>query len=277
MQYRDYPIRVPGTDLPCKLTFYGHDLNEPVDPERRFPAILICPGGGYRYTSRREAEPVARVFLARGFNVFVLRYLCAPEAHWPIPQLEAAEAMRLIRGCADETMTDPGRVFICGFSAGGHLAASLGVLWKRSDWAEKLGAAAETIRPDGMILCYPVITSGEKAHRGSIENLLGPEKLTEEMKNAVSLEKQVREDAVPAFIWHTRDDGSVPVENSLLMAGALADRGIPFELHVFPKGSHGLSLANDLTDTSGGSQTLRDCAMWPDLAASWMLEEKWNV
>ena len=277
MQYRDFPIRVPGAPSPCSLRFYGQDLDEPVRQGRRHPALVVCPGGAYAYTSRREAEPVALVFLAKGFNVFVLRYHCAPEARWPVPQMEAAEAVRLVRSLADETLTDPDRVYICGFSAGGHLAASLGILWKRAGWAEKLGTVPEIIRPTGMILCYPVITAGEKAHRGSVDNLLGHPGTKEEL-DGVSLEKQVTPDAVPAFIWHTRTDGSVPVENSLYLACALSECRIPFELHVFPRGGHGLSLANRLTDDrDNDSDGAADCAAWPGMAAAWMLEEKWRT
>ncbi len=277
MQYSEMSVRVPGSPAPCPLVFYGQGLKEPVVEGRRHPALLICPGGGYAYTSRREAEPVALVFLSMGFNVFVLRYHCAPEAHWPLPQLEAAEALRMIRAGADDTMTDPDRVFICGFSAGGHLAASLGILWQRAPWARTLGTDPSVIRPTGMILCYPVITAGEKAHRGSVENLLGHPGTNAEL-DAVSLEKQVREDTVPAFIWHTRTDGSVPVENSLLLSMALSENQVPFEMHIFPKGRHGLSLATFLTDGSGkGDETVPDCAVWPKLACSWMLEEKWQA
>ncbi len=276
MQYRRFPILVPGSHEACSLTFYGQDLDEPIQPGRRHPALLICPGGAYMYTSPREAEPVALVFLARGFNVFVLRYHCAPGARWPVPQLEAAEALRMIRSRADETMTDPDRVFICGFSAGGHLAASLGILWKHSGWAAALGCPVEMIHPTGMILCYPVITAGEKAHRGSIENLLGPER-KDVTPPDVSLEKQVGPDCVPAFIWHTRTDGSVPVENSLYLAAALSENNIPFEMHIFPRGGHGLSLADSLTESSGNrDETVADCRKWPAMAADWMLEEKWK-
>ena len=276
MQYRSFPIRVPGIETPCTLTLYGQDLKEPIQKGRRSPALLVCPGGAYMYTSPREAEPIALVFLARGFNVFVLRYHCAPEARWPVPQLEAAESIRMIRSLADETMTDPKRIFICGFSAGGHLAASVGILWKRAGWAAALNAPDEAIRPTGMVLCYPVITAGDKAHKGSIENLLGPER-KDVSPLSVSLEKQVGPDCVPAFIWHTRTDGSVPVENSLYLAEALAGNGIPFEMHIFPHGAHGLSLADSLTDSSGdGGMTEADCAVWPKMAADWMLEEKWH-
>ncbi len=276
MQYRKFSVRVPGAGTASSLTLYGQDLEEPIRKGRLSPALLVCPGGAYAYTSPREAEPVALVFLARGFNVYVLRYHCAPEARWPVPQLEAAEAIRMIRSQADETMTDPTRVFICGFSAGGHLAASVGILWKRAGWAAALKASDEEIRPTGMVLCYPVVTAGEKAHRGSIENLLGPER-EDVSPLSVSLEKQVGTDCVPAFIWHTRTDPSVPVENSLYLAAALAENGVPFEMHVFPRGGHGLSLANALTDAGDGGMIAADCAVWPQMAADWMLGEKWRL
>ena len=276
MQYRKFSVRVPGAGTASSLTLYGQDLEEPIRKGRLSPALLVCPGGAYAYTSPREAEPVALVFLARGFNVYVLRYHCAPEARWPVPQLEAAEAIRMIRSQADETMTDPTRVFICGFSAGGHLAASVGILWKRAGWAAALKASDEEIRPTGMVLCYPVVTAGEKAHRGSIENLLGPER-EDVSPLSVSLEKQVGTACVPAFIWHTRTDPSVPVENSLYLAAALAENGVPFEMHVFPRGGHGLSLANALTDAGDGGMIAADCAVWPQMAADWMLGEKWRL
>ncbi len=276
MQYRGFSVHVPGAGTASSLTLYGQDLEEPIRKGRRFPALLVCPGGAYAYTSPREAEPVALVFLARGFNVYVLRYHCAPEARWPVPQLEASEAIRMIRSHADETMTDPTRIFICGFSAGGHLAASVGILWKRAGWAATLKADDEEIRPTGMVLCYPVVTAGEKAHRGSIENLLGPGR-EDVSPLSVSLEKQVGTDCVPAFIWHTRTDPSVPVENSLYLAAALAENGVPFEMHVFPRGGHGLSLATALTDSAGdGGMIDADCAVWPQMAADWMLGEKWR-
>ena len=164
---------------------------------------------------------------------------------------------------------------VCGFSAGGHLAASVGILWKRAGWAAALKASDEEIRPTGMVLCYPVVTAGEKAHRGSIENLLGPER-EDVSPLSVSLEKQVGTDCVPAFIWHTRTDPSVPVENSLYLAAALAENGVPFEMHVFPRGGHGLSLANALTDAGDGGMIAADCAVWPQMAADWMLGEKWR-
>ena len=254
---------------PADLTLYAPDLIHDPNPPRLRPTVIVCPGGAYRYTSDREAEPVALALLARGMNVYVLRYHCAPEASWPIPQLELALAIHTARQEAEELRARPDGLFLLGFSAGGHLAASLGILWRKSGWAETLGFHPEEIRPDGMVLCYPVITSGEKAHQGSFDNLLGARRA--ELNQIASLETQVTADTVPAFLWHTRDDGSVPVENSLLLASALAGHGIPFELHIWPHGVHGLALANELTAASGEpSQLQPDCAAWLDLACAWI-------
>ena len=269
MIYRTVPVPVPGIDSPASLTLYAPDLTHDVDPNRLRPAVIVCPGGGYRYTSDREAEPVALAFLARGMNVYLLRYHCAPEARYPIPQLELAQAIRTAREEGPSIRTRPGGIYVLGFSAGGHLAASLGILWKKADWASVLGLTPGEIRPDGMILCYPVITSGEKAHQDSFDTLLDHRRA--ELNDLVSLEKQVDGDTVPAFLWHTRDDGSVPVENSLLLASSLAKEGISFEMHIWPHGVHGLALANELTASPGQSCHLQpDCAAWVDLACDWI-------
>ncbi len=277
MQYRVYDLPVPGSPSPAAtLTLYGMDIPHRIHPEETFPAVLVCPGGAYAWTSDREAEPVALCFLSMGFNVFVLRYHCAPSAHYPVPQLEAAAAMRLIRARAQEHRTDPDRVFVCGFSAGGHLAASVGILWKEGGFASALGCAPEEIRPTGMILGYPVITSGPRAHRGSFENLIGPDG-DPALWDLLSLEKRVTGDTVPAFLWHTRTDGSVPVENSLLLSCALAQHGIPFEMHIYPKGVHGLSLANRLTAAPGAPEQIQpECTEWVRKAADWMLDGHWK-
>ena len=276
MQYSESTLTVPGSPFPASLTFYGPDHRHMIHPGELFPAVLICPGGAYAWNSDREAEPVALCFLSMGFNAYVLRYPCAPDARYPIPQRTAAEAMRRVCAAAAEHRTDPDRIFICGFSAGGHLAASLGILWKKADWAASLSCDPEEIRPAGMILGYPVITSGPKAHRGSFENLIGPGG-DPALWETLSLEKQVSADTVPAFLWHTRTDGSVPVENSLLLSLALAEHGIPFEAHIYPRGVHGLALANPLTASPGAPEQIQpECAEWIGKAAAWVLDGHWQ-
>ena len=229
------------------------------------PAVVICPGGGYQMTSDREAEPIALRFLAEGFQCFVLRYSVAGRVHFPGPQLELAAAVALVRRHAEEWMVNPDKIVVCGFSAGGHLAGSLGMFWNRELLTAPLGLRPEDIRPNGMILAYPVITSGEFAHRDSFKRLLGDR--YEENLELASLEKQVSADTPPAFVWHTWDDNVVPVENALLLAGALRRHGIPLEMHILPSGPHGLALAAEETGIAVPS-----CAAWPDWAARWLRE-----
>ena len=150
-----------------------------------------------------------------------------------------------------------------GFSAGGHAAAHIGLKWHQT-------AQGKACRPDAMILCYPVITSGEYAHRESIENLLGDD--YENLKEEVSLEMFVRKDTPPVFLWHTREDGSVPVENSLLLAEALCRQGIAFELHVWHRGGHGLSLSSDQVYPAGDGNIRPECREWIEMAARWLQE-----
>lgn len=233
------------------------------------PAIIICPGGGYEYVSEREGEPVAMRFLAAGFHAFVLRYSVAP-ASFPTAVLELAEAVKAVRERAAEWKIADGRIFILGFSAGGHLCGTLGTLWNHSLFERALGPAPEPKpwKPDGMLLCYPVITMGEFTHAGSRANLLG-EQLSGEMLPLLSLETQVNETTVPAFLWHTADDGVVPVENTLQYAAALRRAGVPFELHIYQTGPHGLSLCDETTAT-GAQHIAPDAAGWIDLAIAWV-------
>ncbi len=235
---------------------------------RRRPAVLILPGGGYAFTSEREATPIAVEFLSCGAAAFVLHYSVAPD-RYPTSLCQAYAAIRQIRKNADEWNIDVNKIFVIGFSAGGHLAASSGVLWN-SDVAKKHGFDGESHRPNGMILSYPVITGGEKAHRGSFDNLLG-ENASPEMVEYLSLENRVTSDTPRTFLWHTYEDQVVPVENSLLLASALVKNGIPIEMHIFPHGGHGLSLVNDIVcqDLTG----VKKVRAWVELAKEWVMKD----
>ena len=242
-----------GLTAPGKVvSFTGYILENSAEycRDRKRPAVLICPGGGYAFTSDREATPIAMSFLAAGISAFVLRYSCAPDGvRFPTQLCEAAAAMKVIRSHAAEWNLDEKRIAVCGFSAGGHLAASLGVFWN-SDLLKDRGLGGESCRPDAMVLSYPVITSGPKAHRGSFENLLGDQANDETMLTLTSLEKQVTADTPPAFLWHTRTDATVPVMNSLLYVQALTEHNVPFAMHIYPTGYHGLSTADEQTNDS---------------------------
>ncbi|MDR0406083.1 MAG: alpha/beta hydrolase [Clostridiales bacterium] len=231
-------------------------------------AVLIFPGGGYVMTSWREAEPIAAWVNAAGYHAFVLNYSVAPNKH-PQPLLDAAKAIRVIREHAETWRVDADKIAVCGFSAGGHLAASLGVHYDAPYLQTEEGADAEKNRPNALILCYPVITSGDRAHRGSFDNLLGKD-ASEEMLHYMSLEKQVKPNTPPAFLWATFNDGAVPVESSLTFAAALRENGVPFELHIFPDGVHGLSLCNQQTWDGNDALVNPQVSVWTDLCKTWL-------
>ena len=237
-------------DKKITLTAYIAGATPAVPPSLCRRAVLICPGGSYRYCSNVEGEPIALAYLASGFNAFVLDYSVTSEEEegkkFPGQLIEAAMAMKFIKDNAEKFHIDPNYVFVNGYSAGGHLAASLGILYNCDCVKAALNIPENYARPAGMILAYPVITSGKYTHAESIKNILHEDAENEESRLTVSLEKRVDQNTVPAFIWHTRTDALVPVENSLLLATALAENGIPFELHVYPDGPHGLSLSNSV-------------------------------
>ena len=253
-----------GTQVP--LDVYVPYPSTQIVPNPVRPAIVICPGGGYQFCSEREAEPIALRFLMHGFNTFVVWYREKKgEELFPKPQQDAAAAIAYVRAHAAEYHTDPNRIAILGFSAGGHLAGSMGTMWHRAELWEPMGLTTEQVKPNAMVLCYPVISAGKDAHRGSFEYLSGSTDLADHAP--YSLEKLVSEKCPPAFIWHTFEDGSVPVQNSLLMASALAEYKVLTELHIFPHGGHGIALASYLT---GKSSIVPEAQQWPELCARFL-------
>lgn len=260
-----FPLLPGNKDV--MLCAYVHSNSGEIENKRKYPSVLVLPGGGYSFTSDREAEPVAIRFFASGYNAYVLRYTTKPD-RYPTQLLQASAAVAYIRTNTD--WNNNGKVAVCGFSAGGHLAASIGTLWHEPVLANTLGLEPEQNRPDAMILGYPVITSDKYAHRGSIENLLG-EDAPAEMFEKMSLENAADKQSAPAFIWHTATDTAVPVENSLMMAKALRDAGVSFELHIFPEGPHGLSMCDISTAASEESPMVNPrAAQWFDLCIKWL-------
>lgn len=250
-----------------KLYTYLLDDSEELPYCRKRPAVIVVPGGGYRMKSAREAEMVALRFAAAGIHAFVLDYSVAP-ARYPCAMLELAQAVRMVRGKAEEWHILPDAVLACGFSAGGHAVGCLGTLWNRPFVRKAMGGGNGEWKPDGMILCYPVISSGAFSHEGTFEQLLGKD-CKKELKESVSLEKRVSEATPPTFLWHTVEDASVPVENSLLFSIALKKHNIPFEAHFYQKGPHALSLADKST---AGEEThiVPDVQGWFELAIRWV-------
>lgn len=280
MIYEKIPVCPDGGAGAVLTCFVKENTKEKPDAKRK--AVIVCPGGGYEFCSSRETDPVAFQFLAMDCQAFVLDYSVAP-AVFPQALRELAAAVALVRARAEEWHIDPEQVYLCGFSAGGHLAASLGTFWNREfvwkgildETGEK--KAAQTIRPDGLILSYPVITSGEFAHQGSFEHLSGSKRENDpDAWELLSLEKQAGPQLPPVFLWHTYTDGTVPVEGSLLYAVALKKAGIRLEMHIFPEGRHGLSLANEETvkaeDDGRGTYVVPACQEWISLVKRWLSE-----
>lgn len=234
-------------------------------------AVIVCPGGGYRNVSEREAEPIAAQFLAAGYATFILRYTVGEGAQNWAPLKQIALAIRHVRENAATYNVDPNHVFTCGFSAGGHLAASAGVLWDSPVLDEiAKGAARDILRPTGMILCYPVITGVGPTHEGSFRRLTGKEEYTREDVVPYSLELHVKDTTPPAFLWHTASDGAVPVHNSIVFTAAMCEAGIPVETHIFPAGPHGLALCNEQTATQRESMIVPHAEQWVALAIHWL-------
>ena len=260
----------------CTLTSYIHDPHEELNISTR-RAIIVCPGGGYQFLSEREGEPVALRYFAAGLNVFVLRYSIREKAAGDAPLIESALAVKYIRDHAEEYFVDPAYVFITGFSAGGHCAAMCATMWNDPAVREALGIdrgdAPEGInRPTATVLCYPVITGGPFAHRGSIDSLCGCPSEGTEGADRYSLELHVDKTTPPAFIWHTFNDPVVPIQNTLLYTAAMAAAGVPFEYHVYPDGAHGLSLCNTETWSNIGYMLNPHCAYWMDASIRYLKE-----
>ena len=256
----EIPYEKAGIKTPEGAARLDCYLQQPQNIPVPRPAVIVCPGGGYRYTSTRESESIAMQYLAAGMQAFVLYYHCAP-AVFPCALLELAKSVSIVRSHAAEWNIDPDKILVVGFSAGGHLAASIGCFWNQEFVYGPLGLTAEDIRPNGNILGYPVITSGEFAHRGSFDMLcagLDQEKYLE----LTSLEKQAGAQNPPTFIWHTNEDQAVPVENSFLYTAALRKAKVPVEFHMYAHGWHGLSLANE--------ETKCDKDGWMGLSITWI-------
>lgn len=266
MKFEKWNVAGEGSQEYAALYTYILDDSPEFAIEKR-PMVIVCPGGGYGMTSDREAEIVAMQFLSFGYHAAVLRYSVTPSVY-PAAVLELGRSISLVRAHAGEWKVDADKIVVSGFSAGGHMVASYCVAWNQKWIAEALSEENAQLKPGGMILGYPVVTAGEYAHQGSIQNLLGKE--YEGRKEEMSLENLVNEDVPRTFIWHTYEDDAVPVQNSLLMVNALVARHIPTEFHMFEKGAHGLSLANRITESASGFGIQPGCEKWIDLVHQWM-------
>lgn len=228
------------------------------------PCILICPGGGYGSCSEREGEPIALKFLSAGYNVFILNYSCAPN-RFPVQLCEVAAALDMIHNNCSLWNSDPERIAIMGFSAGGHLAAHYSTSYNCQQ-VRKVFPNSYPVKAS--VLSYAVISAEENIrHEGTFINLTG-KKVDKEAIDSFSCNRLVTKATPPAFIWHTAEDDAVPVQNSLLYSRALADNKIPFELHIYPFGQHGLATSDEETNENMSENVkltgswIGDCIKW---------------
>lgn len=229
-------------DKEVTLTAYIPDISEEMQNMKVKPAVLILPGGAYKFCSDREAEPIALTYLAKGFNAFILRYSLNEKASFPTPLDDAKKALGFIRSNADIFFTDPQKIAVIGFSAGGHLAAAL------SSMSEE--------KPNACILGYPCILD-------STSPILA--------KPVESVDKYVTRQTPPSFIFAASNDGCVPIINSLKYAEALDKNNVSFEMHIYSEGDHGFSLGTDVVCSSEeGQKICRANSYWLDRSAEWL-------
>ena len=227
-------------------------------------AVIIFPGGGYIGRAEHEGPVIAEWFQSWGITAFVVDYRVEPYKH-PAEISDAMRAVKYVRFYAEKYGIDRDKIAVMGFSAGGHLAGSISVHYDKEMYTETDRIDRENARPDASILCYPVIDMGNYRHDGSKLSLLGSF-ATEKTVDFMSLHKQVNENTPEAFLWHTSTDGTVPVMNSLLYAEALSKECIPYELHIYPMGHHGLGLSDDLPYV----------AKWQEDLKAWLKYKGWK-
>lgn len=253
-----------GDAIAGYLECYRHTPMSEMKP-RIHPAILIIPGGAYCMVAEHEGAGIAHQFLAMGYDCYVLQYDVAPHCY-PTQLLQAGMAMAYLRDHAKELYLDEKHIAVMGFSAGGHLSGSISLLWDDQALCAIPGENAR-LRPDAAVLCYPVVTSDERYwHEQSIRNFCGDKVPFENY----SLEKRVRKDAPPVFLWTTSQDNGVPVQNSILLYSALQEAGVGAELHVFEQGWHGLATADDECIDPSVAPFAYHVAHWKQLACEFL-------
>lgn len=282
----------------ANLYSYILENSQEFKKDEKKPAVIICPGGAYLSTSDREAEPVAMKFMAQGYNAFVLRYntyFTEPVKDWgelpdintnstyPAPLFDLAKSIKIIRENAEKWFIDSDKIIICGFSAGAHLCASLAVHWQEEFLKEKIGSDNEQLMPNAVILSYPlldynVMKEGIDAAQNyringlweiSNKAVFGKSEVSEEERSKLSPTNYVTSKTPPTFIWHTTEDNLVYVSNSLKFAAELTKNKVPYALHIFESGEHGLSLSDETT-AANEQQINEECRDWFDLALKWL-------
>lgn len=273
MKYQQIKLknRGYGKQIPL-LSAYIQDTIS-VDSQFQRPAVIICPGGGYEFTTNREGEPIALAFLEKGYQAFVLDYTIIDNDETQellsYPFYDLAYAIYHVRKHYKEYTIDPNQISIIGFSAGGHLCATYSHMYAQEWFIQKMGYTKEEIKPNHMILCYPVIDMT----LGWPKTIEQTHKIT---KHPESYKAQylVSQDTPPTFIWHTVSDNGVPITNTMAFVQALIEHHIDHEVHTFHLGNHGLSLA-----TSQSAKRLTEdyinphVAKWFDIMIDWLNDQ----
>ncbi|MGA2685771.1 MAG: alpha/beta hydrolase [Verrucomicrobiota bacterium] len=256
-----WPNGAPGAlgtnapDVPTLTPYFPDPTN------RTGAAMVICPGGGYAHLAPHEGNDYALWLNQHGVTCFVLKYRLGLNGyHYPAEFEDVTRAMRLVRARAGEWKIDPHRIGIMGSSAGGHLASTLLTHFDSGNANSNDPIEQQSSRPDLGILCYAVITMGEYTHQGSKQYLLGKHPSSKLVK-LLSNELQVKTNTPPCFIWCTYEDQTVSMENSLMFAGALRKNHVPFDLHIYQKGGHGMGLA-DKPPFAHPHPWAGDCLFW---------------
>ena len=263
-----------GNPAVCLTTFVMDPIPGMIGGEER-PAVIVCPGGGYRALSAREGENLAVWFNANGFHAFVLEYSISTDEEFQAgrllgkePLMDLSWAVSTIREHAQEWHVEPDKIAMMGSSAGGHLAAMLGVYWNDPEIAQTLGIKEGSNRPNALILNYAPVVVRENMVSNSYRRLYGADKTFEEYA-ALSMDRFVGEHTPPCFMWHTMEDKTVPVEHPLLFSLALRKHNIPFEVHVFEKGAHGISTCQaDVASSPAGINP--ETGKWKELRLNFL-------
>lgn len=210
-----------------------------INDKKTHPSMIILPGGGYTHRAEHEGAPIAKWLNDRGINSFVVDYRVEPYSY-PAPLIDVKRAIKYVRFHAEKFMINPNKIGIMGFSAGAHIACCVTEYFDDTEYEPKDDIDKISAKPNLCVLCYPVITmKDEFCHTGSKERITVGNK---ELEKKLSCEDNVRSDMPPTFIWHTFEDKSVPVRNSLELAISLKEKEVPFELHIYPEGRHGLGI-----------------------------------
>ena len=251
------------SDSKAMLRIYISDCNETINSR---PGLLVLPGGGYGCVSPREAEPVAFRFLSEGFNCFILEY--STFSKYPVPHLEVAVAMNYIRSHEKEFDLISNSFSIIGFSAGGHLAGTYGYLYP--ELAKKYGYDDSLIRPQTLLLCYPVTLLNEYTHKGTMDIITGGEEL---LKEKLNIPTHISKNYPPTFAFATKDDEMVPVENTEVLKEALENNHVKNRCLIYESGRHGVSMVNRSVyykqDITNEMKEIRD---WASLASNFVFE-----